>query len=106
MSETLAKAHQIVDGLKALGERPVWCEVIDDGRRIAIGFEIISKSPGWTKALHYEAAHATPQAVQQALNDWRKDKQKQIAIGLPSGTVQGAIRTWGLPAVWSALNAK
>ena len=106
MSETLAKAHQIVDGLKTLGERPVWCEVIDDGRRIAIGFEIISKSPGWTKALHYEAAHATPQAVQQAINEWRKEKQKQIAIGLPSGVVQNAIRHFGIQAVWKALTEK
>lgn len=106
MSETLAKAHQIVDGLKALGERPSWCEVIDDGRRIVIGFEIVSKPPTWTKALHYDATHATPQLIQKALNDWREEKQKQIAIGLPSGAVQAAISTWGLPAVWKALQTK
>ena len=106
MIEAQAKAYQIVEGLKALGENPVWAEVIEDGQRVVIGFEIISTSPGWTKAFHYEAAHATPQAFQQAINEWRKEKQKQIAIGLPSGVVQNAIRPFGIQAVWKALTEK
>lgn len=106
MIDARAKAYEIVAGLKSLGEKPVWAEVIDDGKRVVIGFEIISKSPGWTKALHYDATHATPQAFQQALNEWRKEKQKQIAIGLPSGVVQNAIQAFGIQAVWKALTEK
>lgn len=95
------RGNEVCTHLKAQGCNPAWMEATDE--RVAIGFELISKHPSWTKAVSVDAATLSPETVHIVLNEWKRKVKKEIHIGLPSAIVQHMIAAHGLPTVWNAL---
>jgi len=99
-----AKGESICRELKQLGLNPAWMEVAAD--RIVIGFEIISAHPNWLKAFHYDAAHATPQAFIDCMEEWKAKVRRDISDGSTSNIVLHMLANHGIDAVDKALRAR
>lgn len=96
-----AKADAICTRLKAIGLKPVWMEVVAE--QIAIGFEFISAHPTWTKAVRFDAVHATPDAFVGLVNEWKNKVRRDIVQGTPSTVVRNLIAAHGMMAVLDAM---
>lgn len=95
------RGNQICTALKHMGQKPVWMEATDD--QIAIGFELISDHPTWTKATHADAIFGTPGVFIELMNEWRDKVRRDIAIGIPSPVVSHMIAAHGMAKVQKAL---
>lgn len=98
----LHKGDTICADLKALGHKPVWMQPTED--RIAIGFELISEHPTWTKAFDCEGVAADAKAFVLLMAPWKAQVRKDIAIGMASPVVRQMIQQHGIVAVMKALS--
>ena len=89
--------------LKAWGECPSGAQVLEDGAKIAFGFEIVSDEPKWRKVVELPVGNCQPAHVQAALNAWREKVREELHKGHPSQTVRGAIARFGAETVNKAL---
>ena len=101
------KAQQLFAACKKLGHHPVWAQAIESGM-IAICFDVMhrSDSPKQTqlhKTFIADGDVADVKAYTAQMRAWKDKVLKEIAIHLPSATVQNWIRRDGLKAVMEAL---
>ena len=95
------RGDQICAQLKALGQKPVWMDATDN--QIAIGFELISEHPSWTKATHADAVFSTPGVFIELMNEWRAKVRADIALNMPSSIVKHMIASHGMAKVMKVL---
>ena len=94
----------IAERLRALGEHPCGAALADNGRTLAIGFEIIATEPKWRKTVEVPTAACSANEVHDQLNAWREKMRGRTGYrNRPSAPVRLAIEVFGLEAVTKAL---
>jgi len=101
------KARQLFAACQKLGHHPIWAQAIESGM-IAICFDVMRHSDGpkqtqWHKTFIADGDVADVKAYTAQMRTWKDKVLKEIAIHLPSASVQNWIRRDGLKAVQEAL---
>ena len=102
-SITNARAGVVAERLRALGEMPCGAALADNGRTLAIGFEIISAEPKWRKSVEVPVAACSAAEIHDQLNAWREKVRAELHQNKPGSAVRKAIEVFGLAAVERAL---
>lgn len=96
------RGNEICRVLKHRGLNPLWFKTEQAGERIILCIQFLPGPPGWAKAFVL-TTQDTPDTAHGAIDQWKLDKLRELAIGAPPEVIKDAIAHYGETRVRAAL---